>query len=75
MVSSDRQQYSPQCKLHVVLELLRSEEGAAQTARERKSGRDPLLRWKDIFHIGACIDGADAEDPLLQPGRQNAATG
>ncbi len=50
MMNGDRQRYSTQIKLQVVLELLKGEKSAAQIAREHGIGADLLSRWRDVFH-------------------------
>ncbi len=49
-MNGDRQRYSAQFKLQVVLELLRGEKSAAQIARAHGIGADLLSRWRDLFH-------------------------
>src|SRR5215217_6652727 len=63
-MSGERRQYSPQCKLQVVLELLKGQKSAAQIAREHNIGQDLLSRWRDLFHErGAQIERVALEFP------------
>ncbi len=48
-MGNPRRQYSPQCKLQIVLELLKGDQSVAQSAREHGVGYDLLSRWKDLF--------------------------
>ncbi len=65
-MNGDRQRYSTQFKLQVVLELLRGEKSAAQIAREQGIGPDLLSRWRDVFQERA--------PQLFQDGRAEAST-